>query len=268
MPDTTNANTAPDQVAEHCPICHLAHQRFRYSARTVCTDALLAEVQRLTAERDAAVQQSGLDRREVVKWREWQPDNDELRDLQEQARARDGSYTNGLAAQCVYIGGLEAEVRRLQSERDAAHAAGFRAGAVAALGEARLRLCRRCADGQELIDGRWHRQGTEMVTSCGFIDLIDIAPGTLPGAPGAARGDVVADVGLTLDQILEDLYEIHTEFVDGDKSDDELAADLRRAWDAGHADPCGCSICQLVQRITIAQIKATPARVGAVAAEG
>lgn len=49
------------------------------------------------------------------KWETWKPDNEDLAALQEQARARDGSYTNGLAAQSAYIGGLEARLRSYES---------------------------------------------------------------------------------------------------------------------------------------------------------
>jgi hypothetical protein len=48
---------------------------------------------------------------ELQKWENWHPDNETLKALQEQARARDGSYTNGLAALAVYIGALEARLR-------------------------------------------------------------------------------------------------------------------------------------------------------------
>jgi hypothetical protein len=53
---------------------------------------------------------------ELQKWRTWKPNDEDLRELQEQAKARDGSYTNGLAAQAAYIGALEAEVRRLENQ--------------------------------------------------------------------------------------------------------------------------------------------------------
>ena len=53
---------------------------------------------------------------ELEKWRRWIPDDEDLRDMQEQARARDGTYTNGLAAQAVYIGGLESRQHQLEAE--------------------------------------------------------------------------------------------------------------------------------------------------------
>lgn len=53
---------------------------------------------------------------ELQKWRNWNPNSEDLIALQDQARARDGSYTNGLAAQAAYIGALEAEVRRLENQ--------------------------------------------------------------------------------------------------------------------------------------------------------
>ena len=53
---------------------------------------------------------------ELDKWSNWQPGDDDLRDMQTQARSRDGSYTNGRAAPDVYIGGLEARNRLLTSQ--------------------------------------------------------------------------------------------------------------------------------------------------------
>jgi hypothetical protein len=54
--------------------------------------------------------------RELEKWCNWTPDKDTLREMAKQARSRDGSYSNGLAAQLVYIGGLSAHVRTLERE--------------------------------------------------------------------------------------------------------------------------------------------------------
>lgn len=50
------------------------------------------------------------------KWRAWCPDDEDLADMKQQAQARDGSYTECLAASAIYIGALEARLR----ERDAA----------------------------------------------------------------------------------------------------------------------------------------------------
>ena len=49
-------------------------------------------------------------------WKNYKPDDQDLLELAQQARSRDGSYTNGLAAQCVYIGGLEAYLRQKEAE--------------------------------------------------------------------------------------------------------------------------------------------------------
>lgn len=54
----------------------------------------------------------------LEKWENWKPDDEDLQDMQEQARDRDGNYMNGLAAQAVYIGGLEARNRELQAENE------------------------------------------------------------------------------------------------------------------------------------------------------
>ena len=70
------------------------------------------QLKQMTAERDAL-------KEEVKKWQEWLPSDEDLRELAEQARSRNGTYTNGLAAQCAYIGGLQARLRQRDSERDA-----------------------------------------------------------------------------------------------------------------------------------------------------
>lgn len=53
---------------------------------------------------------------ELAKWRNWKPDDENLADMQQQALARDGTYTNGLAAGHVYMRGLEARQRELETE--------------------------------------------------------------------------------------------------------------------------------------------------------
>ena len=53
---------------------------------------------------------------ELEKWRNWKPDDEDLADMQEQALARDGTYTSGLAAGHVYMRGLEARQRELEAE--------------------------------------------------------------------------------------------------------------------------------------------------------
>ncbi|HEY4720704.1 MAG TPA: hypothetical protein VII92_02565 [Anaerolineae bacterium] len=66
--------------------------------------AELASLRSAAAERD--------------KWRAWHPDDETLAALQKQAKARDGSYMNSLAANAAYIGALEGRLRALVSERD------------------------------------------------------------------------------------------------------------------------------------------------------
>lgn len=75
-------------------------------------DAALEELAQLRAELARA-------NSELNKWRNWHPDREDLKSLQEQARARDGSYTNGLAAQAAYIGGLEGALRDAFDENNA-----------------------------------------------------------------------------------------------------------------------------------------------------
>jgi hypothetical protein len=55
-------------------------------------------------------------RKQLEKWENWLPDDDDLRVLAEQAKSRDGTYTNGLASQCVYIGALEARLREIRKQ--------------------------------------------------------------------------------------------------------------------------------------------------------
>jgi hypothetical protein len=55
---------------------------------------------------------------ELDKWKNWKPDDETLLALQEQAKASDGTYTNGLAAQACYIGGLEYRQKELETSRD------------------------------------------------------------------------------------------------------------------------------------------------------
>ncbi len=50
--------------------------------------------------------------KERNKWRNYKPDNEELAECREQAKARDGTYTNGLAAGHVYMVALEAVIRQ------------------------------------------------------------------------------------------------------------------------------------------------------------
>lgn len=63
----------------------------------------------LTKERDAL-------KAKLEEWKNWMPDDDDLRELAEQAKSKDGSYTNGLAAQSIYIGALEAKLRQLEGK--------------------------------------------------------------------------------------------------------------------------------------------------------
>ena len=65
-------------------------------------DDLIGRVKQLEAELD--------------KWRNWKPDDEALADMQQQALAKDGTYTNGLAAGHVYMRGLEARQRVLEAE--------------------------------------------------------------------------------------------------------------------------------------------------------
>ena len=55
---------------------------------------------------------------ELDKWRNWKPDDEDLADMQQQALARDGTYTNSLAAGHVYMRGLESRQRELEAENE------------------------------------------------------------------------------------------------------------------------------------------------------
>lgn len=48
---------------------------------------------------------------ELDKWQNWQPDDEGLREMKQQAQGGDGTYTDSLAANSVYIHGLEARIR-------------------------------------------------------------------------------------------------------------------------------------------------------------
>ncbi len=76
------------------------------------------------------------------------------------------AYRQGSPRQLSYLNCMEL-LDDIKRER--LHA--YRAGASAAREADCLAVCSRCRDGQELIDGKWHRQGTEMLISCGAIDI-------------------------------------------------------------------------------------------------
>lgn len=60
---------------------------------------------------------------ELEKWRNWKPDDETLADMQAQAKGRDGDYKDSLAANAIYIGGLEYKVKTLDAQLSDAMAA-------------------------------------------------------------------------------------------------------------------------------------------------
>lgn len=68
----------------------------------------------------------------------------------------------------------------------------------------------------------------------------------------AAKASLGTTPPLTFVQLKEiwtQLNDIHTEFI-GEITPEQLEA----AWANGQANPCGCSICQLLEAVTIAEI--------------
>lgn len=51
-------------------------------------------------------------------------------------------------------------------------------------------------------------------------------------------------------EIWTQLNDIHTEFM-GEITPEQLEA----AWSQGQANPCGCDICQLMEAVTIAEVR-------------
>jgi hypothetical protein len=60
--------------------------------------------------------------RELEKWRNYLPDDDELRACAKQAKSKSGIYTDGLAAQYVYIVALEAVLQEKDTKLKIARA--------------------------------------------------------------------------------------------------------------------------------------------------
>lgn len=58
---------------------------------------------------------------------------------------------------------------------------------------------------------------------------------------------------VTTQEMIERLLDIHEEMNPDTISESALEA----AWSQGYADPCGCSICQLMQDLTIEMIGET-----------
>jgi len=52
----------------------------------------------------------------LSKWQNWQPDDGDLSEMKRQAQGLSGTYTDSLAANAVYIHGLEARLRRMAEE--------------------------------------------------------------------------------------------------------------------------------------------------------
>jgi hypothetical protein len=67
----------------------------------ITMDKLILQAKQLEAELDT--------------WRNWRPSNDDLAEMQRQARGRDGTYQKSLAANSVYIGALEVRIRQLEA---------------------------------------------------------------------------------------------------------------------------------------------------------
>lgn len=60
---------------------------------------------------------------QLAKWQNWQPDDEDLCEMKQQAQGGDGTYTDSLAANAVYIGALEATVRTLKARLALCHEA-------------------------------------------------------------------------------------------------------------------------------------------------
>jgi len=55
---------------------------------------------------------------ELLRWRKWHPNDEDLRELKEQAEGRNGDYKESLFANSVYIGALEARLRDFEYWRE------------------------------------------------------------------------------------------------------------------------------------------------------